>query len=212
MRNVKVLELLNNGKIEDLKKMLQDEIYQESLKGKSNAKKRYTAMKKYFGYYNSGRAALQKPCMVEFEGEKYASFTNGHPLALTKEDVGEIELFDENTGTYPDVTRLISFDGEKREFDICEVIAKAKSQSYKLKKSEVGYGYRYLMKYEDAYFKVGLLDATFGLIGDGKLATAYHEKGPRNKLTILTNIGVAVIMPVFVDSDPKEDGIIVVEV
>lgn len=212
MRNVKVLGLLNEGKIEELKKMLQDEIYQESLKGKSNAKKRYTAMKKYFGYYNSGRAALQKPCIVEFEGEKYISFTNGYSLALTKENVGEIELFDENTGTYPDATRLISFDGEKREFDICEVIAKAKSQGYKLKKSEVGYGYRYLMKYEDAYFKVGLLDATFGLIDDGKLATAYHEKGPRNKLTIVTNIGVAVIMPVFVDSDPKEDGIIVVEV
>ena len=42
--------------------------------------------------------------------------------------------------------------------------------------------------------------------------SVYHEKGPRNKLTIVTNIGVAVIMPVFVDSDPKEDGIIVVEV
>lgn len=61
--------MLNDGKIEDLKKTLQDEIYQESLKGKPNAKKRYTAMKKYFGYYNSGREAMQKPCVIEFEGE-----------------------------------------------------------------------------------------------------------------------------------------------
>lgn len=39
MHNVKVLE------------MLRDEICQESLKGKPNAKKRYTAMKKYLCYY-----------------------------------------------------------------------------------------------------------------------------------------------------------------
>lgn len=32
MKNTKVLELLNNGKIEELKRMLQDEIYQDSLK------------------------------------------------------------------------------------------------------------------------------------------------------------------------------------
>lgn len=69
MRNVKVLEMLNDGKVEDLKKMLQDEIHQESLKGKPNAKKRYTAMKKYFSYYGSGREAMQKPCVIEFEGE-----------------------------------------------------------------------------------------------------------------------------------------------
>lgn len=212
MRNVKVLELLNNGKIEDLKKMLQDEIYQESLKGTSNAKKRYTAMKKYFGYYNSGRAALQKPCAVEFEGEKYTSFTNGYSLVLIKENVGEIELFDESTGNYPDVTRLISFDGDENKVDFEEVIAKAKSQGYKLKKSEVGHGYRYLLRYRRAYFKIGLLDSSFWIINDGKAATVYHEEGPRNKLTIVTNIGIAVIMPVFVDGDPKEDGIIVVEV
>lgn len=32
MKNTKVLELLNNGEIEELKRMLQDEIYQDSLK------------------------------------------------------------------------------------------------------------------------------------------------------------------------------------
>lgn len=77
MRNVKVLELLNDGKIDILKAMLQDEIYQESLKSKPNAKKRCTAMKKYFSYYDSSREVLQKPCAVEYEGEKYTSFTNG---------------------------------------------------------------------------------------------------------------------------------------
>lgn len=190
--------------------MLQDEIYQESLKSKPNAKKRYTAMKKYFGYHNSGREALQKPCEVEFDGEKYTSFTNGYSLVLTKENIGEIEPFDESTGDYPDVTRLISFDGEKDIINFHNVIAETKSKGYKLKKSEVGVGYRYLMRYHDAYFKIGLIDSTFGIIDDRGVATVYHEPGPRNKLTIVTDIGIAVIMPVFVDGDPEEDGITVV--
>lgn len=46
MRNEKVLEMLNEGKIEDLKSALQDEIYEEALKSKPGAKKRYAAMKK----------------------------------------------------------------------------------------------------------------------------------------------------------------------
>lgn len=212
MRNVKVLELLNDGKIDTLKEMLQDEIYQESLKGKSNAKKRYTAMKKYFSYYNGGREALQKPCVIEFEGEKYTSFTNGYSLVLTKENIGEIELFDESTGNYPDVTRLISFDGEKDQIDFGEAIARAKSQGYKLKKSEVGYGYKYLLHYHGAYFKIGLIDSTFGIIDDSKAATVYHKEGSRNKLMVVNELGVCVIMPVFIDGDPEEEGMIVMEV
>ena len=47
MKNTKVLEMLNDGKIEELKALLQDEIFAEGLKGNGNAKKRYSAMKKY---------------------------------------------------------------------------------------------------------------------------------------------------------------------
>lgn len=65
MRSEKILEMLDNGKIEDLKAALQDEIYTESLKKKPDAKKRYSAMKKYFTYCDSGREILQKPCEVE---------------------------------------------------------------------------------------------------------------------------------------------------
>ena len=46
MQNTKVLEMINNGQIEELKALLQDEIFTDSLKGNGNAKKRYSAMKK----------------------------------------------------------------------------------------------------------------------------------------------------------------------
>lgn len=212
MRNVKVLEMLNNGKIEELKSMLQDEIYQESLKVKPNAKKRYMAMKKYFTYCNSVREALSKPCEIEIKGEKYISFCNSYSLALTRESVGEIELFDTSKGNYPDVGRLIRYDGKEGTIDISKAIAEAKSKGYKLKKSEVGYDYKYLMKYDGSYFKIGLLDATYGIIDDGKEAIVYHVEGPNKPFTITTDIGVAFIMPIRYEGNPEDEGKVVVEV
>lgn len=67
MRSVKVLEMLNEGTIDELKNKLQDEIYTDSLKGKSTAKKHYTAMKKYFSYTNNARECCQKPCEIVFD-------------------------------------------------------------------------------------------------------------------------------------------------
>lgn len=212
MRNVKVLEMLNNGKIEELKSMLQDEIYQESLKVKPNAKKRYMAMKKYFTYCDSAREALQKPCEVEANGQNYISFCNSYSLALTRESTGEIELFDTSKGNYPDVGRLIRYDGKEGTIDISKAIAEAKSKGYKLKKAEVGYDYKYLMKYDSSYFKIGLLDATYGIIDDGDDCIVYHVEGPNNPLTIINNNGVVFIMPVRYEGNPEEEGKVVIEV
>ena len=212
MRNVKVLEMLNNGKVEELKSMLQEEIYEESLKAKPNATKRYKAMKKYFTYCDSSREALQKPCEVEYEGEKYTSFCNSYSLVLTRESVGEIELFDTKKGNYPDVIKLIRYDGKEGKIDISKAIAEAKSKGYKLKKSELGCCYRYAMKYDDSYFKIGLIDSTYSIIDNGEEATVYHVEGENNPLTITTNIGVAFIMPIRCDGDLEDEGKNVVEV
>lgn len=137
MRNVTVLQMLVDGKIDELKAKLRDEIYRDSLKNRPNAKKRYAAMKKYFSYNSSERECLQKPCRIEFEGKPYISFTNSWSLVLTTEDVGEIELFDTENKNYPDVSRLVNFDGIKRKVDFREVFAEAKSRGYKLIKKEV---------------------------------------------------------------------------
>lgn len=101
MRAIKVLEMLNKGLIEELKALLKDEIYANSLKRKPNGKKRYSAMKKYFTYTDSPREICQKPYPIEFEGTRYISFTNSYTLVLTTEETGEIELFDDANGRYP---------------------------------------------------------------------------------------------------------------
>lgn len=212
MRNSTVLEMLERGQIDELKRLLQDEIYQESLKGNSSAKKRYSAMKKYFKYYKPVRECLQKPCPVTFENRDYISFTNSWSLALTTESCGELEMFDETNGKYPDVTRLIRFDGIKKKIDFHRVIAEAKSKGYKLNKGEVDFHFKYLMLYDGTYYKIGLIDATFGIIDDGKPAMTYHPDGIRMPLTIKNDIGLCMIMPVKYEGDPEDDGKIVIEV
>lgn len=212
MKNTKMLEMLESGKIEELKKALQDEIYAESLKSKPGAKQRYTAMKKYFSYVNSSRECLQKPCVVEFEGKQVTSFTNSWSLVLTGEDTGEIELFDKEKGNYPDVTRLLVFKGNKTKLDFNKVIAEAKSKGYRLNKAEVGPGFKYLMLYDGSYYKIGLLDATYGIINDGEPALIFKEEGPCKTLTIQNDIGVCLVMPVRFEGEPEEEGKVVIEV
>lgn len=209
MNSVKALEMLNNGRIEDLKKALQDEIYTESLKGKTDAKKRYSAMKKYFTLIDNPREVCKKPCKINYNGKTYNSFTNSYSLALTTESCGEIEMFDTENGTYPDITRLVDTTGPKSTIDISKVIAKAKSLGYKLKKSEM-YKSDYLMHFNNSYFRIALLDSTFGIIDNGEPATVYHAGGRKDKLTIETNLGVAVVMPLFIEDGPDE-GTVVIE-
>lgn len=206
----KVLELLNSNRIDELRLKVEEEIYEEALKGKPGAKKRYTAMKKYFGYTNQSRECLQKPCKIRFEGEDYISFTNSWSLILTKEDCGEIELFNEETGKYPDVGRLLRFDGIKKKIDFIDVIAEAKSKGYKLNKTEVGPGFKYLMLYDGTYYKIGLIDISFSIIDDGEIALTYHPDGEKMPMTIQTGLGICMIMPVFMhDGEPDESHVVI---
>lgn len=213
MNTSKIIEMLNNGQVEEVKAILQDELYRESLKGKPSAKKRYSAMKKYFSYVTQSREVLQKPCKIIFEDKDYTCFTNSWSLALTTEDTGEIELFDTTKGTYPEVGRLIRFDGVKKRIDFNKVIAEAKSKGYKLNKKEVGYDFRYLMLYDGTYYKIGLIDITYSIIDVGSESMTYHPDGERQPLTIQTDLGFCIIMPVYFHSkDDLEEKHIVIEV
>ena len=186
--------MLIKGCIEELKAELKDEIYKESLKTKPNAKKRYTAMKKYFTYVPSVREACTKPATVEYDGWEYTSFCNSYSLVLTTESCGEMVMFDPNKGNYPDVTRLIRFDGEEDKIDISKVIAGAKTQGYKLKRSTV-MDNQYLMKYKGNYYRIGLVDSSYGIIDDGKEATVHCLPNNNLPLTISNDLGICVVMP-----------------
>lgn len=204
MQNTKILEMLNNGQIEELKTLIQDELFIEELKSKPGAKQRYAAMKKYFSYVKNNNKALKKPCVIDFDGEKYTSFINGYSIALTKESSGEMELFGDS-GNYLNVGKMVVFDGEEKEIDFNTIIAEAKSKGYKLKKSEVEQGgdFKYIFHYDNAYFKVGLLDSTYSIINDGKKATVWHSGNIKehSPIIIKNDIGLCVVLPLNYDRE-----------
>lgn len=202
MKSSKVLEMLHQNRIEELKQELQDEIFTESLKGKPNAKKRYAAMKRYLKTISESRPILTKPCPIEFEGEQYNSFTNSYSLALTTETCGELEMCEEPE-RYPDVARLILSGGEEGKIDFNKVLAEAKSKGYKYTKTSI-HNNNYLMHYEGAYFRMGLIDITHGILDDGQETTVYFH-GKLRPLVIKNDIGIGLILPIRYDGDDPEN-------
>lgn len=206
MQSSKVLEMLNQNRIEELKAELQDEIFTESLKKKPNAKKRYAAMKRYLKTISESRPILTKPCEVEFEGKKYNSFTNSYSLALTTETCGEIEMCEEPE-RYPDVTKLIKFEGDVEKINLNKVLAEAKSKGYKFTKNAI-YSNDYLMHYNGAYFRMALVDITYGILDEGKEIDVYFS-GKLRPITIQNDLGVGIILPIRYDSESLGDVTIV---
>lgn len=214
MQNTKILEMINNGQIEELKTLIQEEIFTEGLKSKPGAKQRYAAMKKYFSYIKgNGNKACTMPCVIDYKGETHTSFINGYSIALTTESSGEMELFEESE-KYLNVEKMIVFEGEEKEIDFNKIIAEAKSKGYKLKKSEVepGKDFKYVLHYDNAYFKIGLLDATYSIINDGEKAIVWHP-GERKKISpivIKNSLGICVVLPF--NYDKEKSGVTVIEV
>ena len=210
MRSSKILEMINAGRIDELKTLLQDEIYsKEILKSNPGMKKRYAAMKKYFTYIDSMREACQKPCVIVFEDLVYTSFCNAYSIVLTTESCGELEIFDD-PNLHTNVAKVIKYSGTEKKINFTNVIALAKSMGYKLKKSEFDtIKCQYLLHYDGAYFKLGLLDSSYGIINDGKEASVYHsDNGKRAPLIIKNDIGVCAVMPV-VYNEPDGTKIII---
>lgn len=211
MKSQHILEMLNEGKIEDLKALLSEEIYKSELQDKGG-KARYSAMKRYFRFVDKNvfpfldkneREALKKPCKnIEYNGKLYNYFIDGYCFALTTESIGNIETYDNTNGDYFNVSRFISFNGNMEKLDLNNVLATAKSKGYKYKKSELGTSKNgvYYLKYKETYYKIGLLDKAYSIINDGEEAEVYYS-GKSDVLIIKNNIGIAGIYPINLKGD-----------
>ena len=198
MKNDKILRMIENGKIDELKKELQDEIFQAELKKKPGKQERYLAMKRYFKYSQESREAMKRPCKnLETSIGTYNAFTDGFSFVLTKENIGEIEEFDNSKKDYFNMDALIKFiPQEYKEIDLNLLISKAKSLGYKYKKSEIDYGsvFQFVFKYKEGYYKISLLDKAYSIIKNEEKAKVYYT-GNKSLLYIETNIGLCGILP-----------------
>lgn len=63
------------------------------------------------------------------------------------------------------------------------------------------------MHYNGAYFRIALVDITYGIIDDGEAVKVFGQ-GANRPITIQNDIGIAMIMPVRME-DPE--GCIIIE-
>lgn len=202
MKSQHILEMLNEGKIEDLKALLSEEIYKSELQDKGG-KARYSAMKRYYRLADkNGREMLKKPCKdIEYKGKLYNCFIDGYCFTVTTESIGNMKTYDNTNNDYYNINKLISFNGDMEKLNLNKILAIAKSKGYKYKKSEVDtINAVYYLKYKGSYYKIGLLDKAYSIINDGEEAEVYYSE-ERNVLIIKNNIGIAGICPIKLKKD-----------
>ena len=139
-------------------------------------------------------------------GAKYNAFCNAYSLALTTETCGELEMCSE-PDRYPKVEHLVKFDGEQEKVDFNKVLAEAKSKGYKFTKNAI-HGNDYLMDYNGAYFRMALVDITYGIIDEGQEIDVWFSSKFK-PITIQNNLGIGVILPIRYDGDTVEDSVII---
>lgn len=201
-----ILEMLDKGKIEELKTLLSDEIYKSKLQNK-DGKDRYRAMKRYYRFVDKNRSEmLKKPCKgIEYQGKLYNCFIDGYCFVMTTESLGNMETYDNTNNDYFDIVSLLNFARQRvgcpTKLDLNSVLATAKSKGYKYKKSEIDTNNAlYYLKYKGSYYKIGLLDKAYFIINDGEKAEVYYS-GKRDALIIKNNIGIAGICPINIKGD-----------
>ena len=202
MKSQHILEMLNEGKIEDLKALLSEEIYKSELQDKGE-KARYSTMKRYYRLADkNGKEILKKPGKdIEYRGKLYNCFIDGYCFTVTSENIGNMETYDNTNNDYYNINKLISFNGDMEKLNLNSILATAKSKGYKYKKSEVDtINAVYYLKYKGSYYKIGLLDKAYAIINDGGEAEVYYS-GKRNVLIIKNNIGIAGICPIIIKGD-----------
>lgn len=219
MKADKILTMIEEGKIEDLKKMLRDEIYMDLLKacGRIRSTQRYAAMKRYFKYSDPNKdKRTAYPCKDivvnhTIVNGKFNCFVDGCSAVLTMEDIGEMEDFESvvDNQEYFNVNKLLGhFQIDPEEIDINKTLAKAKSMGYKFSKQEVVNScknkFKYLWNFGDIYGKIGILDQAFGIINDGEPAKVWSYS-PKAPILIGTSIGFALVLPIVLKEEEKHN-------
>lgn len=202
MKSEVILKMLKNNEIEELKRILEEEVYKNAMKNK-DGKSRYLAMQRFFRFANKNeREVLKKPCKdIEYNGKLYNCFIDGCCFVITTENIGNMENYDNSNKDYFNIAGFISFNGDMEKLDLNNILAVAKSKGYKFKKSEIDTNNAlYFFKYKESYYKIGLLDKAFSIINDGEEAEVYYS-GKNNVLIIKNSIGIAGICPMKLKDD-----------
>ena len=220
MKNEKILEMLNNGEIEELKKVISEEIYNNSLDKNGNAKSRYKAMKDFYKFpSNITDTRFLKPCKKSIRRQVYNCFFSSDILVICIESNENIEINNEKESD------KILFDPEKlidtnnfevvENIDFNDILSEAKSKGFKPIKQEIKYGEcaKYYLHFRDAYYKIGLLNKGYSIIDGGKHQEVFY-KNKVSPLYIYNSLGIVMLLPVRIDAalrDSKDKDFVYIE-
>lgn len=205
MKNEKILEMLNNGEIEELKKVISEEIYNSSLDKNGNAKSRYKAMKDFYKFPSDKTdTRFLKPCKKSIRRQLYNCFLSSDVLVCTKENTGNIEMYNEKEEAreWFNPERLINARNFEfvKNIDFNDILSEAKSKGFKPIKQEIKYGdcAKYYLHFREAYYKIGLVHKGYSIIDSGKNQEVFY-KNKTSPLYIYNSLGIVMLLPVRID-------------
>ena len=179
---------------------------------KVGRKMRSNAMKRFYRFVDDkGYNRYPYRGVKVFKEEVMNCLLNDCCFVLTKEEIIGMEDYKdiEPYKDFPNINAILNeMPKHGIKVDINKVIDVAKHAGYKYSKREIESNFKYLWKYEDAYFKIGLLDKAFQVINDGEKADVYYKEF-NAPLFIKTSIGIAVICPMYYKESPSKNYIIV---
>lgn len=181
---------------------------------KVGRKMRSNAMKRFYRFVDDKKPSYDKfpyRNIKVFKEEVMNCLFNDRCLVLTKEEIVGMEDYKdiEPYKNFPNINGILSeMPKHGVKVDINKVIDVAKYAGYKYGKREIEINFKYVWKYEDAYFKIGLIDKAFQVINDGQKANVYH-RAYNAPLFIETSIGIAAVLPMCYTESPSKNHIIV---
>ena len=64
------------------------------------------------------------------------------------------------------------------------------------------------MRYKGGYFRIGLVDITYGILDEGEAVDVYFN-GRLRPITIQNDLGIGIVLPIRYDGDEYPDAVVI---
>lgn len=194
MKPGEILEMLDEGRIEELKSRMKEEVKLEEVKNIPGGNARYKAMKEFYKHVKDEREYLSYALELTIGGEPYHAIYDPYSIAFTKESIGTIPVY--HKWDAPDIQKFLAVsvgDSPILTVDMEKILSDAKKQGYRhtVKEMQYGKGGRFYLEGTQSFFKLGFVDKVFSIINDGNPARVFEVP---KLMYIKTSLGMAVVL------------------
>lgn len=190
--SLKLLMLLNDNKVSEVKDILQKEVYESVLYSADGASKRYAAMKRFYKFIS--KQETHSSGITEFEYRQYTILVSGPAFVMTTESSGELDIHEGDEELFSKLKALLKVDGKSRIIDFTDVFAELTLKGYQTTTTfDTAAGGNFFLKIGKSYYSANLLDLVYSVLRNGRPMEVYKTRGKKPFLIIRNNIGIACI-------------------